>query len=251
MDPYLEDPWLWPDLHLTLMVCIRAALTRTLPRGYSALVDRYVWVQEPETEGRTRLGKPDVFLTEESLSREGSAAAALAAPVEVVLPLVTEKGSPYLKIVDQRSRRLVTVLELLSPANKTAGKDRDAFLLKYYEYLGTRLNLVEIDLLRKGERVPWGMPPGPSADYYVMVSRAEDRPRAHVWPFSVRNPLPVIPVPLNPADGDIGLALRDCLDVAYDSASYDRELDYTQPPNPPLDGPDATWARQLLANRAP
>jgi hypothetical protein len=250
MDPYLEDPWLWPDFHLTLMVGIRAELTRHLPAGYVALADRYVWVQEPQTGERMRLGKPDVFLTGERPQPGAAGTTAVVAPVEIVLPSLTEKGNPYLKIVDRANRRVVTVIELLSPANKVPGRDREAFLLKRAEYLATGVNVVEMDLLRKGERLPWGTPSLPAADYYVMVSRAAERPRARVWPFSVRDPLPPIPVPLNLGDADVILPLGECLNQAYDGAGYARELDYTQPPNPPLDEPDATWARELLAARA-
>jgi hypothetical protein len=247
MDPYLEDPWLWPDFHLTFVVGLRAELNQRLPGGYVALADRYVWVQEPETEERKRLGKPDVFVTGESEAKGTPASTAIAVPVEIILPSQTEKGSPYLKIVDRTNRRLVTIIELLSPANKTPGKDRDAYLMKQREYLATDVNLVEMDLLRKGERLPWATASVPSSAYYVMVSRAAERPRGHIWPFSVRDPLPPVAIPLR--DSDISLELGMCMKQVYDSAGYARELDYTQPPNPPLDEPDAAWARQLLANR--
>jgi hypothetical protein len=247
MDPYLEDPWLWPDFHLTFVVGLRAELNRRLPGGYVVLADRYVWVQEPETEERKRLGKPDVFLTGEGEAKGVPASTAIVAPVEIVLPSLTEKGSPYLKIVDRANRRLVTVLELLSPANKTPGKDRDAYLMKQCEYLATDVNLVEMDLLRKGERLPWVTASLAPSAYYVMVSRATERPRGHVWPFSVRDPLPNIAVPLR--DSDVSLELGVVMNQVYDTAGYARELDYTQPPNPPLDEPDAEWARHLLANR--
>jgi hypothetical protein len=141
----------------------------------------------------------------------------------------------------------VTVIELLSPANKTPGKDRDAYLIKQHEYLATDVNLVELDLLRKGERLPWVTASVTSSAYYVMVSRAAERPRGHLWPFSVRDPLPPIAVPLR--DGDLSLELGMVINQVYDTAGYARELDYTQPPNPPLDESDAEWARQLLANR--
>jgi hypothetical protein len=249
MDPYLEDPWIWPDFHLTFAVALRTELNRRLPSGYVALVDRYVWVQEPETEERKRLGKPDVFLTGESQSTGAPAAAVVATPVEIILPSLTDKGIPYVKMVDRTNRRLVTVIELLSPANKAPGKDRDAYMMKQCEYLASEVNVVEMDLLRKGERLPWITPSVPAAAYYVMVSRAEKRPRALVWPFTVRDPLPTIAIPLTERDGDVALELGTCMNQAYDSAGYARELDYTQPPNPPLDEPDAAWARQLLANR--
>jgi uncharacterized protein DUF4058 len=97
--------------------------------------------------------------------------------------------------------------------------------------------------------LPWIVPSVAAADYYIMVSRAAKRPIALVWPFSVRESLPTIAVPLTEQDGDVALELGTCMNQVYDSAGYARELDYTQPPNPPLDEPDATWARQLLANR--
>lgn len=249
MDPYLEDPWIWPDFHLTFAVALRTELNRHLPAGYVALVDRYVWVQEPETEERKRLGKPDVFLTGEGGSEGAPAAAAVVAPVEITLPSLTDKGIPYVKLVDRTNRRLVTVIELLSPANKTTGKDRDAYVMKQCEYLASDVNVVEMDLLRKGERLPWIAPSMTAAAYYVMVSRAAQRPRALVWPFTVRDPLPTVAIPLSVRDGDVTLELATCMNQAYDSAGYARELDYTQPPNPPLDEPDATWARELLAKR--
>lgn len=249
MDPYLEDPWIWPDFHLTFAVALRTELNRRLPSGYVALVDRYVWVQEPETEEYKRFGKPDVFLTGEGGSKGPPTAAAVVAPVEITLPSLTDKGIPYVKLVDRTHRRLVTVIELLSPANKAPGKDREAYLMKQREYLASDVNLVEMDLLRKGERLPWIAPSVSAADYYVMVSRTTKRPAALVWPFSVRESLPPVAIPLTEKDGDVALELGTCMNQVYDSAGYARELDYSQPPNPPLEEPNATWACELLANR--
>lgn len=250
MDPYLEDPWIWPDFHLTFAVALRTELNRRLPDGYVARVDRYVWAQDPDTEDRRRLGKPDVFLTGESRSKATPALATVVAPVEIILPSPTDKGTPFVRITDRVHRRLVTVIELLSPANKSSGKDRDAYMMKQREYLASDVNVVELDLLRKGERLPWIAPSVAAADYYIMVSRAAERPRALVWPISVREPLPPIAIPLTAQDGDVTLELGLCMNQAYDSASYDRELEYEQAPNPPLDEPDATWARELLAARS-
>lgn len=246
MDPYLEDPWIWPDFHLTLAVAIRTELNRRLPTGYVARVDRYIWVQEPETDEYKRLGKPDVFLTGECGPTGLPTATAVVAPVEITLPSQTDKGIPYVKLVDRARRRLVTVVELLSPANKAPGKDREAYLMKQREYLASDVNVVELDLLRKGERLPWIPPSLAIANYYILVSRAAERPRAFVWPFTVRDHLPPIVIPLSVQDGDVSLELGTCMNQLYDSAGYARELDYTQTPTPPLDEPDATWARELL-----
>ncbi len=246
MDPYLESPSIWSDFHLTLIISIRAELNRRLPPHYTASADRYVWIREPENGGRTIVGKPDVYIAEERPRPAATNTQTVTAPMQVVLPGVREKGSPYLKIVDRRARRLVTVVEMLSPSNKIPGKDHEAYLMKREEYLATRVNLVELDLLRNGERPPLGTSP-PTTDYYVLVCRASELPSAGVWPFSVRDPLPTIPIPLDPEDPDVMLSLRPCLDRAYDESAYERQIDYTVPAEPPLREPDATWARQLLA----
>src|SRR5207248_9608925 len=124
--------------------------------------------------------------------------ATLTAPTTTLLPAVRREGNKYLKIKEARSDRLITVIEFLSPANKTPGADRDAFLAKRNEYLATKTNIVEIDLHRTGRRMPMGEPAPPTADYYVFVCRAADFPKTGIWPFSVRHPLPEIPIPLKP-----------------------------------------------------
>jgi hypothetical protein len=165
--------------------------------------------------------------------------------------LRTEKGDCYLHIIDRARRRLVTVLELLSPSNKNPGPDRAAALAKRQEYQMGGVNLVEIDLLRQGARFPLGDPQPAVGDYCAFAWRVQDLPKAWVWSWSVRAPLPDIAVPLEPEDGWVTLSLQTCFSRAYDEAGYVREIDYARPPDPPLDEPDATWARELLANRPP
>jgi hypothetical protein len=248
MDPYLEEPSLWPDVHGALVYAIRAALSAVLPATYAAYVDRYIWLHEPDAETRTRLGKPDVYLTQQH-EPSGAAVATVAAPSVVTLPAVRLEGQRYLRVVDRSNRRIVTVIELLSPSNKEPGPECDNYLAKRNEYFATGTNVVEIDLLRAGQRLPLGDPPPPPSDYLIFVCRAADFPRAGVWPFSVRDPLPPLVVPLNPQDGSVTIALKPCFDRIYDEAPHASEIDYTQHPVPPLRGPDAAWARELLAAR--
>jgi len=250
MDPYLENPAIWPDLHVGLNAAIRAELNKRLPARYAARIDRYVWIHEPGADERTLLGKPDVYVAETTGSGSGSGhAAVLTAPATVVLPAVRREGNRYIKIVDLQNHRVVTVLEVLSPANKNPGKDRDAYLMKRNEYLATEINLIEIDLLRSGEHMPWGGPPPPPADYYILISPAREFPRAGLWPLSVRDPLPEIPIPLNPGDQETFLPVQTCFDRAHDEGRYTSEVNYAEPPTPPLPEPDATWARELLTAR--
>jgi len=119
-------------------------------------------------------------------------------------------------------------------------------LTKRIDYLTAGVNLVEIDLLRAGERIPIGEPLPQGVDYYLLVCRAREMPQAGIWPFTVRDEIPTIPVPLLEADAEVLLDLRPCLDVAYEQGKYQLELDYTQPPVPPLSSTDAEWAQNLV-----
>jgi hypothetical protein len=229
-----------------LIIAMRAAMNEVLPKGYLAAADRYVWIHEPDAENRTRIVEPDGFIVKRN-GDGGVGSASITAPATVVLPAVQREGNKYLKILDAKTRRVITVIELLSPTNKRPGPDRDAYLAKRLDYLAAGVNVVEIDLLRGGERMPLGDPFPEKADYYMMVCRANELPQAGVWWFSVRDPIPVIPVPLSPGEGDVSLDLRACLDRAYAEGRYRDEIDYTQPPEPPLSPDDGAWARQLLS----
>jgi hypothetical protein len=149
----------------------------------------------------------------------------------------------YLEIRDRENRQLVTVLELLSPSNKRPGRDRDQYEDKRNALLSGTANFVEIDLLRGGPRMP--MQDLPACDYCVLVSRVKPRPIADCWPIRLRDPLPVIPVPLRPDDQDARLDLQAVLHRLYDAAGYEVYI-YGGQPDPPLPAVDVAWARQLL-----
>ena len=90
--------------------------------------------------------------------------------------------------------------------------------------------------------------PLPLADYYVTLSRGERRPMAELWAFSLRDPLPLIPVPLEPPDSDAPLDLQSAFDSVYEDAGYDYSLDYRRGTTPPLPSLDAEWAAKLIAD---
>lgn len=148
-----------------------------------------------------------------------------------------------LEIRDRRSRRVVTVIELLSPTNKAPGINRDEYLNKRSVIFVGHTHLVEIDLRRGGERP---QPPTlPRCDYYAPVSRIEDRPTLGVWPVGLRERLPVIPIPLTAPDADVALDLQGVLHRVYDAGQY-RKYIYEGSPEPLLSAEDASWARQFL-----
>ncbi len=177
-----------------------------------------------------------------------TALAVVPAPITTTLPGV-ERKQRYLRIVDAAERRIVTVVEILSPSNKTAHEKGEAYRFKREEYIATGVNLLEIDLLRSGVRPPLGDPAPPISDYYVLVSRAAEQPLLRIWPISVRDPLPPIPVPLDPGEPEPPLDLRAAMDRVYEEYRYGEQFDYSKPPAPPLREPDASWARDLLASR--
>lgn len=170
----------------------------------------------------------------------------LSAPTRVMLPAVRREGGKYIKILDGKNQRVVTVFEILGPSNKTPGPDREAYLLKRSEYLASGVNLVEVDLLRRGPRMPLGEGPGLSAPYLVLVSAAWDFPQAGVWPISLRDPLPAIPIPLTKESPIVELSLQKCFTQAFAMGRPETEIDYSRPPEPPLEEPDASWAVELL-----
>src|SRR5207237_964448 len=104
----------------------------------------------------------------------------------------------------------ITVVELLSPANKAAGPNRDHYLAKVRRILASKTNFVEIDLLRGDPKMPWDRLR--ECDYYAIVSRhaarTTDDPHADLWPLKVRDPLPTIPIPLRPGEPEPTLDLQ-------------------------------------------
>jgi hypothetical protein len=170
----------------------------------------------------------------------------LEAPTQCFVPIgVDVLKESFIEVRSAETRQLVTTIELLSPANKYAGPDREAYLSKRRQYLlAGNANFVELDLLRGGPRMPLeGLA---SCDYYVMVARPEQRPKVGVWPIQLRDPLPTIAIPLLPGDADARLHLQDLLNTTYDQGGYANYI-YDNEPQPGLSDTDLDWAEDLLA----
>jgi hypothetical protein len=135
---------------------------------------------------------------------------------------------------------------MLSPFNKRIGDGRTEYLKRRNAILNSDAHLIELDLLREGERVPMGKPL-PPADYYAIVSRSYRRPMAEVYAWTIRQKMPTIPVPLLWGEPDVPLDLQGVLTTVYDRAGYDYRLPYDRDPEPPLRAEDAAWAREIIA----
>ena len=253
MDPYLEAPDIWPDVHTTLVPIFREQLAPQLaPKYYTDLQTQIVIEHIIDDQFEQRGALPDVALrqtrgpqTSES-SRGGVMLAerVASAPVRLRVPLAFPTKLLTLYIRTRDREKPVTAIELLSPANKRPGEERQKYLEKRAAYLQSGVHLIEIDLLRHWPRMPLeGQLP--ACDYLIMVSNAYERPICDVWPISVRYALPVVAVPLLRPDPPVSLDLGKALRTAYARARYDLRLNYAEPTVPPLAPEDATWVTTL------
>ena len=258
MNPYLEDPGLWPDVHHELISEIRAALNVQLRPNYFARVEERVYLSD-ENDPTRAVVIPDVRVTHREQdvhpprrsSRDSSAAILDGVqPLEVTTLVDEEIHESLLQVIDRKDRSVVAVIEVLSPSNKTKGSPgRQSYLDKRLDVMRSPAHLIEIDLLRAGQRifVREDLPPH---DYLVHVSRVRDqgRRRATVWPIPLNRRLPSIPVPLRHGDPDASIDLQSILATAFERGAYDLDMDYTNIPGPPIADELAGWVRQVAAS---
>ncbi len=246
MDPYLEHPALWPDVHNSLITAIRDALTpKVAPRYYIGL-ERRTFILKPDDV--VFIGRPDVaIVAHQNALQAATLPLAETGILEVELPMNNEVSENFLEVREVNTGKLVTILELLSPANKLHGEGREQYLRKRDNVLRSFTNLVEVDLLRAGEPMPL-VNEKVRSDYHILVSRGWQRPKAQLYPFGLRQPIPMFSLPLLRQDEAPEVDLGAILHALYNRARFDLRLDYTKPPLPPLSDEDSAWAEKLSAN---
>jgi hypothetical protein len=239
MNPYLERPDLWPEVHYGLISGFMRTLNPILNPKYRAAVDKRVYLDS------VLVGIPDTTVaTRGGVQPPGSLSAAIATqPERVTVPMLTEVTERFLEIREVGSARVITIIEILSPKNKRPGEGRLQYLKKRQAVLSSQTHLVEIDLLRTGDPMP--LQGGQPADYQILVSRANERPAAERYPFNLSEPIPRFQLPLTPADVEPAIDLAFLIDQAYQEAALDLVIDYGLPPEPVLSGADLTWLSTL------
>jgi hypothetical protein len=247
MDPYLEAHW--RDVHASLVVYASDALQVALPPSLRARVEERVLLETPQGLGNHPL-YPDVRVVEYMVKRVPEIQPETGLTFTEPLLVDTEPdpaSETFLQVIDRESgNRVVTVVEFLSPSNKSPGANRELYLRKQREVCSSDANLVEIDLNRFGTHTlafpldhlkPKGRTP-----YMACVRRAARRGKAEVYPMPLWQRLPAVKVPLRPDDADVPLDLQELVGRCYRNGGYEGTLNYAIDPDPPLLGADRVWA---------
>ena len=258
MDPYVESTGICSNLHHALITACHDLLNERLPANYvAAIEERVLMIGNTEDGGPARLVEPDVAVLHASPAQstppEPRAAQSISTLEPRTLPqeieLLDAPKQLYIQVLHLPERALVTDIELLSPANKRRGSDdRAAYLSRRRDLILHQVNLVELDLLIKGERLTM-LAALPAGDYFAFVTRWQTGRQCAVYSWSLRQALPTIPVPLREGDGEVGLDVAIVFSQTYARGRYDRLLHYDRVPES-VGEPDRAWVAQRLAEAA-
>jgi hypothetical protein len=262
MDPFIEGSCLWGDFQSNLIFEVKVALAANLPDQYLLRMrDRaYIVRSHPGRNFQERGHSSDGFVGARSsaptatVGAENSSVASYfdceLAPISIAAMVETEYREVFLELRQSSPpKKLVTCIEILSPANERSGtKGWRLYNRKRTAYLGGHAHFVEIDLLSGGRRLRmagnW-----PASPYYLLVCRKHDAPMCKVWPAFFTRPLPRIDIPLLAPDPDIALDLQPLIEKIYRRSRYERDIDYTQPIDPPMDPAETAWLQERLHER--
>jgi len=215
MDPYLEDPGRYPVFRKHLI----AALYQLLLPG---LVDRY----------RARVH-----------SRQFESELVLFTSVQKF-----QHDEEYIEIRSRTDGRLVTLVDVVSIANRTTTPGRDAYLATRALALAEKASILELDLLTQG-KPPLGFNRSelPAHHYLAIVSRANNATSHEPFPANLRRRLPKIRLPLASDDRDTVIDLQVVFARAYEQSQLEKGIDYGSPlpPDVALAAEDRDWAEAL------
>ncbi|MFI5379592.1 MAG: DUF4058 family protein [Tepidisphaerales bacterium] len=247
MDPYMEPHWL--DVHARLVTYVADTLNEELPPGLVASTEERVAIESEED--RVHLARPDISVV--APAKAGDATAALLdAPYRLVLDYdpITEH---YIRILDTHGNRLVTVVEVLSPTNKS-GEGLIEYRRKRSHLIQAQVHVVEIDLVRRGDwralLRPYTWPVEATTTYRVAIHAAAERREVYLYPIRLIDALPTISIPLRASDRPVQLSLQQMIEQVYTRGRYAQRLDYREPCDPPLTEQEAAWAAELLKEAA-
>ncbi len=214
MDPYLEDEKLWPAFQHALVAGLYQAL---LPN----LVDRY----------RARVGQRH-YVTEQALFTS---------------VIRDEHHEEFVEVRQRCDGRLVTLLDVVSPPNKTLAAARQAYLDKRQEAKNAGASIVEIDLILQGQpTLEYSRDGLPDWDYAVTVTRSTQPERYEIYTATLQKKLPRFRLPLAADDRDAVLDLQTVFTRCYDQGGFGAKIDYARDPVTTLADDDRKWLGEFL-----
>ncbi|MEM9906725.1 MAG: DUF4058 family protein [Cyanobacteria bacterium P01_D01_bin.44] len=285
VNPYLEHPDIWPEVHQRLIKTLARLISDKLPEQYEIAIRKRIYRVSGDTAlivgqpnlGQSGLGQPDHRQTElsnpsvskvQDYQRNGTSAAgerqngvlnsvaqstitlatappSISKPTPVYVPVPQEVREDYLEIVEPDVGEVITTIEILTPQKKRAGRGREMYEQHRESLLGSPVHFVEIDLLRGwNPLVIYG--PDEESDYRILVSRSEQRPQANLYTWNVNEPIPSVPLPLHHPHETLVTNLKQALDLAYEHAGYNQDIDYQREPLPPLRTQETDWLAMFL-----
>jgi len=255
MDPFIESCGLWEDFHTHLIEKIYDALAEIAPEGYAVRTGErsyVVLVQSDDEQSHSFIPDVGITLTSRLKSQTDLNPKSVVAesagefePIEIRPFIEEEYRETFVEIrTADTSQRLVTTIEVLSPSNKRQGSQGwNLYARKRQGILLSDVHLVEIDLLRGGQRMPM-VDPWPTSPYVFLVARQYPAKNCKAWPAFALRPLPSIPVPLAKPDPDLMLDLQPMVEAIYRRSRYFLSIDYTKPPVPPLQPQESDWLKE-------
>lgn len=245
MNPYLEQPGLWPQVHNRLIVAIADEITPQVAPKYRVSIEERVYAS---TEAIPLIGIADVSVVRRNqLGYEAlpsATATQLIEPRRVRLPMPIEVKERFLEVRLVHTDSVVCVIEVLSPKNKRSGEGRTTYIAKRQKMLASATSLVEIDLLRGGASMPIADPV--EKPYSILVSRNIDRPNAELYEFDLASPIPSFPVPLHSDELEPIVNLQQVLNDTYTRARFDLAIDYSITLKPTFSSEEAAWVERIV-----
>lgn len=251
MNPYLENPNFWQQIHKRLIVAIADALSPEVRPVFIVMIKERVYKYTNYDEDLIDASDVAVKASQTAKKSETESIAVATSPIEpitVKLPIPETVRESYLEITDINTKEVITVIEVISPKNKRSGEGRNAYNKKRLQILGSSSNLIEIDLLRDGRPMDI-LDNYIQSDYSILVSSFKQRPRADLYPFNLSQDIPKFPLPLYEGDKEIIVDLQVLINGIYERASYDLVIDYSQEPVPNLSEEDKIWVDELLKEK--
>ena len=254
MNPWLETAW--PGVHALLIALLALKVSPMLPDDLTARPEEGVNISSADSE-TPDLVRADVAIVESWQQgippswnpSADSALEARAAVAEIVrIPPMTER---WIEIRDA-TKRLITVIEIISPSNRI-GTGYDDYRAKQRLLLASPINFVEIDLILGGSPLFDGsissLPHLAETHYAITVKRLDRPSYREIYRPLLRQPLPVIRIPLRPGEKDLFIDLQPLINQVYEAGRYDR-LDYTHFHHLPIPAADQAWLQDCLASAA-